>query len=134
MSVKIRDYEGKRVTGHQVDLIVRFPTGQRHRERKVLTNCSRAAARNWGQQRERHLLLHGLPVKQKEVPTLKEFAPRFIDGYAKANRQKPSTVAAKEMILRLYLIPALGHKRLDAITNEDVQRLKESLQAKSPKT
>jgi len=38
------------------------------------------------------------------------------------------------MILRVHLIPALGHKRLDAITSEDVQRLKRNLEAKSPKT
>jgi integrase len=54
-------------------------------------------------------------------------------GHARANRQKLSEIASKEMILRGHLIPALGHKRLDAITNEDVQRLKHGLQAKSPK-
>ena len=46
----------------------------------------------------------------KEVPTLREFAPRFLDGHARANRQKPSGIAAKEMILRVHLMPALGHK------------------------
>src|SRR5262245_64629386 len=70
----------------------------------------------------------------KEVPTLREFAPRFVDGHARANRQKPSGIAAKEMILRVHLVPALGHKRLDAIKSEDVQRLKRNLEAKSPKT
>jgi integrase len=38
------------------------------------------------------------------------------------------------MILRVHLLPALGHKRLDAIKSEDVQRLKRNLEAKSPKT
>jgi integrase len=57
-----------------------------------------------------------------------------MDGYARANRQKPSTIAAKEMILRLHLKPLLGGQRLDAITNEDVQRLKTTLSAKAPKT
>ena len=38
------------------------------------------------------------------------------------------------MILRLYLIPAFGRKRLDAIKSEDVQRLKAQLEVKSPKT
>ena len=53
----------------------------------------------WGQDRERHLLLNGKPRPTKEVPTLAEFAPRFMDGYARANRQKPSGIAAKETIL-----------------------------------
>ena len=77
---------------------------------------------------------HGLPQPTKEVPTLKEFAPRFLDGHARANRQKPSGIAAKEMILRVHLQPALGHKKLDAITSEDVQGLKRDLEAKAPKT
>ena len=69
-----------------------------------------------------------------EKPTLREFAPRFIDGYAKANRLKPSGVAGKKSILSVHLIPLLGDKRLDAIQTEDVQRLKSALGERSPKT
>jgi integrase len=83
------------------------------------------------------LLQHGpqsaKPVK-KEVPTLREFAPRFIDGHARANRQKPSGIAAKEMLLRVHLVPLLGAKPLDKITNEDVQRLKRAMESKAAKT
>ena len=57
-----------------------------------------------------------------------------MDGHARANRQKPSGIATKERILRVHLLPALGHRKLDAIKSEDVQRLKCALQAKSPKT
>jgi integrase len=80
------------------------------------------------------VLQHGPPQVKKEVPTLKQFAPRFIDGHARANRQKPSGIAAKELLLRVHLVPFLGHKRLDAITNEDVQRLKTWMVVKAPKT
>jgi integrase len=80
------------------------------------------------------VLQHGPPHVKKEVPTLKQFAPRFIDGHARANRQKPSGIAAKELLLRVHLVPFLGHKRLDAITNEDVQRLKTWMVVKAPKT
>jgi hypothetical protein len=52
----------------------------------------------------------------KEVPTLREFASRFLDGHARANRQKPNGVAAKEMILRVHLMPALGHLRCVPLT------------------
>jgi integrase len=68
------------------------------------------------------------------VPTLRAFAPRFLDGHARATRQKPSGIAAKEMILRVHLEPTLGHKKLDAISNEDVQQLKYRLAKKAPKT
>jgi len=68
------------------------------------------------------------------VPTLEEFAPRFLDGYARANRQKPSGIAAKETILNVHLVPLLGPKRLDTITSEEIQRLKHQLRDKAPKT
>jgi integrase len=38
------------------------------------------------------------------------------------------------MILRVHLVPALGHRRLDAIGNEDVQRLKCRLGSMAPKS
>ena len=71
---------------------------------------------------------------RKEAPTLRAFAPRFMDGHARANRQKPSGIAAKEVILRVHLEPALGHRKLDAIKSEDVQCLKRDLEVKAPKT
>jgi integrase len=80
------------------------------------------------------VLQHGPPQVKKEVPTLKQFAARFIDGHARANRQKPSGIAAKELLLRVHLVPFLGHKGLAAITNEDVQRLKTWMVVKAPKT
>jgi integrase len=118
----------------EVDIMTQFPDGSRHRERRRLQNVSKVSARNWGQARERHLLQHGRPQPRKEAPALEEFAPRFLEGHARANRQKPSGIAAKETILRVHLIPLLGTKRLDAITNEAVQGLKHTLGNKSPKT
>jgi integrase len=88
----------------------------------------------WGQDRERHLLQHGPEQKKKEVPTFKEFAPKFLENYAKADRHKPSGIASKESILRIHLIPFFGNQKLDAITNPKVQQFKLHLQNKSPKT
>jgi integrase len=72
------------------------------------------------------------PIEEPPPPTLAEFAPRFIE-YAKANRQKASTVYAKESILRVHVVPALGTKRLDEITDVDVQALKVALADYAPK-
>ena len=89
---------------------------------------SRSAAQRWAESRERvlfeTLMNPAPPSKPKEVPTLRAFAPRFVDGHARANRQKPSGIATKERILRVHLLPALGHRKLDTIKSEDVQRLK----------
>jgi len=89
MSVTVRPY---RRAGWQVDVQIRLPNGDRYRERRVLTH-SKSAAHRWGQDRERHLLQHGPGAPKKEVPTLAEFAPRFLDGHTRANRQKPSGIA-----------------------------------------
>jgi integrase len=133
MSVTVRPY---RNGGWEVDITTRLPNGQRHRERCKAPVSSKSATQRWGDDRERHLVQHGLPQPQqlKEVPTLEEFAPRFMDGYARANRQKPSSIGSKEVIIRVHLIPALGAKRLDEILNEDIQRLKHRLLSKAPKT
>jgi hypothetical protein len=131
MSVTIRPY---RRGGWEVDITLRLPDGSRFRERSRAPGASKSAAVKWGQDRERHLVQHGPPQPEKEVPTLQDFAPRFIDGYARANRQKPSGIAAKESILGAHLLPTLGTRRLDGISSEDVQRLKSELQGKAPKT
>jgi integrase len=131
MSVTVRAY---RRGGWEVDIRLRLPNGKRHRERRVWSQLSKSAAKRWGWDRERHLLQHGPPQPVKEVPTLEEFAPRFLDGHTRANRQKPSGIATHERIMRVHLVPALGSKRVDAISNEAVQLLKRSLESKAPKT
>ena len=136
MSVTIRPY---RNGGWEVDIRVVTPDGTRQlRERKRSPISSRTAALRWAEGRERmlfeRLMDPATHTPRKEVPRLHAFAPRFLDGHARANRQKPSGIAAKALILRVHLVPALGDRRLDTITNEDVQHLKSRLQTKSPKT
>ena len=131
MSVTLRPY---RRGGWEVDLTIRLPDGSQYRERKRAARFSKSAAQRWAEDRERYLLQHGPPATQREVPTLEAFAPRFVDGHARANRHKPSGINSVESILKWHLIPALGPKRLDAISNEQVQRLKLALTDRAPKT
>jgi integrase len=131
MSVKIRPY---RKGGWEVDIAVMLPDGTRRRERRRVSVSSKTAALRWAYARERVLLTQKPATVKRDVPTLAAFAPRFLSGYAVANRQKPSGVAAKETILRCHLVPLLGAKRLDAITNEDIQRLKAHLHDRATKT
>lgn len=135
MSVTVRPY----ITGGwEVDIRVLLPDGTVIRERKKAPAQSESNARRWAEARERHLLLHGKPKAIKEevqrTPTLREFAPRFLEGYAKANRLKPSGVSSKEVAIRVHLFPRFGNKRLHEITTEDVQQLKSAMTAKAPKT
>jgi len=131
MSVKIRPY---RRGGWEADVRVTHPDGRELRVRKKTPCTGKSAATRWAETVERDLLLQVAAPARKESPTLTEFAPRFLDGYARANRQKPSGIVGKETILRVHLVPRLGMKKLGAITNEDVQRLKVHLQHRAPKT
>src|SRR5688572_17616870 len=137
MSVRVRPFRRKQGVW-EVDIRVELPDGTEHRQRRKTLVGSKSAAQRWGEERERlwyHQLTHPESVVvHKEAPTLRAFAPRFLSGHARANRQKPSGIASKEMVLRVHLLPALGHKRLDAIKTENVQRLKGDLEVKSPKT
>ena len=136
MSVILRPY---RRGGWEVDIRLVLPDNSEHRERRKAPVTTRTAAQRWGEAREREWyqeLTHPQPKADapKEVPTLEQFAPRFLDSYARANRQKPSGVAAKEMIIRVHLVRSLGSKALNAIAHEDVQGLKRQLLHKAPKT
>ena len=91
MSVNVRQRPGG---GWTVDIRVLLTSGERYRERRKLdAGYSKTTAREWSERRARELLLSG-PRTRKEVPTLEAFAPRFVEGYARANRQKPSGIAA----------------------------------------
>lgn len=132
MSVAVRPY---RRGGWEVDILWRAPNGRRRRERKRVSMRSKSTAERWGVLRERELVLQQPAVRApKDVPTLAVFWPRFIDGHVRANRHKPSGLAGKESIGRVHLLPAFGARKLNAITTEDVQRLKARLSDRSPKT
>src|SRR5262249_48852574 len=124
--------------GWEVDIRVCLPDGTLIRERRKAPTAPMSAAQRWAEARERVLLVNGKPDRAKEVlgpaTTLREVTPRFLEGYAKANRLKASGVASKECALRIHLLPALGDKALATITTEDVQHLKSALGTKSPKT
>jgi integrase len=115
----------------EADIHVRLPSGKLIRERRVAPVSSKTAAIRWGQALEREVLERALTSEAKEkakkAPTLAEFAPRFVNEYARAERHKASGVRRKESVLRVHLVPALGRKRLDKITDADIQKLKASL-------
>jgi integrase len=137
MTVKIRKYKRG---GFEVDIRFTYPDGSPFRRRFKAPVTSVSAAKRWGEAREAAFLREPPPSERppeepkKEVPTLSEFGPRFIENYARANRQKASTIAAKRSILKKHLYVRLGEKRLDEIDDEDVQALKSSLAQHSRKT
>jgi hypothetical protein len=84
-----------------VDIRITLPDRSEHRQRIKCSLSSKSAARHWGVERERQWyeeLIAPTPANAdlKEVPTLAAFAPRFIEGHARANRQKAGGIAQKE--------------------------------------
>ncbi len=135
MTYRIRPYKKRGKHGFEVDIVLRLPSGEVIRERVKSPVSSMSGSKAWAQAREAELLLHGKKDKNKtSVPTLDEFAPRFMSAFVVANRQKPSTVESKQAILDGKLLPLLGKRRLDEICDEDVQRIKADLHARKPKT
>ena len=121
MSVRVRPY---RRGGWEVDVIILLPNGKTIRERKKAPVASKSGAQRWGEVREQEIFRNvGRPV-YRVVPTLQEFAPRFLAEYCSGERHKASGIQRKEIALRVHLLPLFGRKRLDEIDNQDVQRLK----------
>lgn len=99
---------GKRI---QKAAPVNTKEGAKQYEREIIVALSR---REWFQPRP------------QELPTLEQFADRFIDDYATVHN-KPTEVRSKRSILRCHILPALGSKRINAITNADIARLTSKL-------
>ncbi len=141
MSTTIRPSRG-RVPGWEYSILIRWPDGQRTRERANAPVKSKSAATRWAQAREQHIISlgrEGYEATKSKVPvvkpeTLAEFWPRFMRDHYHANRKKPSTIEEAERIFRLHLGPQLGTKPLHAITTADVAVLKGTLAKRSPKT
>jgi integrase len=72
---------------------------------------------------EKWLILHGDaakgPVPTKH-PTLCDYLARWLSEVIQPNRE-PTTYVAYEPLVRLYIVPGLGKKRLDKLTVRDVQ-------------
>jgi integrase len=141
MTVRVRQWKKGMQVGFEVDIRLEYPDGAHLRQRIKAPVEARSAAKRWGEARERELLMQPSPkvllqqqAQQKEVPTLREFGPRYVQNHALADRLKASTVDWIERTFKAHLYPQLGDKRLDAIDDEDVQRLKARLANRHRKT
>jgi integrase len=141
MTINVREWtKGKRM-GFEVDIRFTYPDGTPYRQRIKAPVPSKSAAKRWGEAREAELLRAPSPNERaieqrenKEVPTLRDFGPRYIENHARADRLKASTIDWIERTYKSHLYPELGDKRLDAIDDEDVQRLKARLATRHRKT
>lgn len=121
---------------YMIDVQFNMPDGSlTPRVRKVSPVQSRRGAEQYEREVRASLMAGRWGKKEvKLAPTLAEFRERFIEGYCVANRHKPSGMESKESAFRVHILPLLGNRRLDLITNEDVARLKSKMANKEPAT
>jgi integrase len=116
---------------YMINFVYRFPDGHRERIRVVAQTKNERKAEAEERAIRKSLdegTYKSKEVKKakKEIPTVAAFAKTFIDLYATPTN-KPSEVTTKESVLRLYVIPAFGPKRLDRVGTMEVDRLKADL-------
>lgn len=112
----------------QYDFRVTLPDGTVYRERKKARGATSAtAAKQIGLRRLQEVLRNGPPKKAEEAPTraptFAEYGPEWLT-MAKAERQRHSTLIAKESKLRLHVLPLLGDVRLDEVTEDTFDLIK----------
>ncbi len=143
MAVKVRPYKRRGVVQRgrwQVDVTVKLATGgDAYREQFASRDFqTKAKARAWGEQREvaaKQLAAAGKDVRaiflalrgqgdaeRAQVPTFAEYETPFMI-YSRIHN-KPSTVFAKEWMLRIHLVPFFGEMRLDEIGPAEIETYK----------
>lgn len=105
---------------------VRLPSGNRIRITGTPATDTKAAAEHAERTHidrvmnpdRAHAETTAAPATKERVPTIDDYADEFMDGYLPD--QKPSERKSKQQILDGHIVPALGHLRLDAIRQSDV--------------
>ena len=123
VSVRPRPTPGK----FMVDVYFKWPDGSPCRDRKVIDARSEASARKWGEQRESELRDGGKPKaeeQKRKVMTVAAFAPEWMQKHHEASLHKRSGIDTTEMLLRCHLLPFIGSKPLDEVSDDVVAGLR----------
>lgn len=64
-------------------------------------------------------------TQHRVLPTFREFAKDWMDNWVRSNN-KPTSAQGKASILRRSLLPCFGDRRLDQITEREIERYKAS--------
>lgn len=124
MSVRIIPWKPDRLTNKwMADIRYRTPDGAKARDRTIFDAPTKAQARRLAQERERLLISGALVPAQPEVSTVAAFAPDYVATMT-ANGKKRSAIKAAQSILDIHVLPFVGDKPLDKITNDVVDGLK----------
>lgn len=111
-----------------VYVAIKWADGTKTVDRTVITAKTETAALRWGDARRANLVSQGPPSGRRAqlssaVPTFAAFAAEWLRTLRGDPKKKPSAVDAIESTLRIHLLPFIGDKPLDKITDEVVDAL-----------
>jgi integrase len=115
----------RETSGWEYHIKLVLPTGAFFEERKKSPVNGKANTQRYAEERAAHAIRESVapqPEAKKEVPTVAAFQESFMT-FSRTNN-KPSTVSAKEGMLRVHLLPFFGKMKLDAIGPAEVERYK----------
>lgn len=134
--ITLRPWRGSD-THFEVDIALIAPDGRRFRRRLKAPVTGRANVERWARAREQHLLAQLLappaPPAPPPPPTFQAFAATFLEA-CRADRLALSTLTNYDVHLRVHILPLLGDRPLDALTERDLVALKTRLRDLAPST
>jgi integrase len=117
----------RETNGWEYHIKLVLPTGDFFEERKKSPVNGKANTQRYAEERAAHAVRASVAPQtavKMRVLTVSEFQEQFMT-FSKTNN-KPSTVSAKEGLLRVHLIPFFGSMKLDAIGPAEVESYKAS--------
>lgn len=117
--------ECKRNTdGWEYEIKMKLPTGAFFQERRKSPLASKTSTARFAEDRAVHVTRESVVARPttKTVPTVAEFEKQFM-VFSRTNN-KPSTVYAKEWMMRVHVIPFFGSMTLDQIGPADIEAYK----------
>lgn len=126
MSVRRRKWTDRKGVVREswvVDVQVVGKDGRLRRVQKASPLQSRRAAEKLEHEIRAQLLEQDDSIAPVDVPTLAQFAERFMETYA-ANNNKPSEIQSKRSILRVHLVPEFGELPLNQIGPAEIEAYK----------
>lgn len=122
-------------TRWMIDIDITMPDGKTVRIRKVSPIPTQKGAKEYERELRQSVLAGTYGKEQSPASTIREFSAVFMEMHAEVSN-KPSEVAAKQSVLDVHILPALGDVLLDQVDDLKIARFKSAQRAKglAPKT
>ena len=125
----------RRTEGWEYEIKMKLPSGKFFQERRKSSLASKTNTARFAEERALFVTRESVipvAVAKKVVPTVADFEKQFM-VFSKTNN-KPSTVYAKEWMLRVHVTPYFGSQTLDQIGPADIEDYKAKKTRKNTRT